>query len=223
MIFLADVTNSNIVPGTYISFHGLVMIDKQVRALPLTPAFPCNDSELYNRMPLYSAFGAACRLLACIERDAASFVGSLLPSPPEIPGSYRRHPNVTCLLRVSSSNTQAASQAGERVYFQITEKLATGLKGKHLLYLAKTPDPDPQVILVKFARQYSKDLHQFCASIGHAPQLLAFETLPGGWFGIAMEYFPLARRIIDSDNVATYGPKWLKNIDDIVSKFHSQG
>ena len=200
------------------------MIDKQVRALPLTPAFPCNDSELYDRMPLYAAFGAARRLLACIERDAASFVGPPPPSPPpEIPGSCRRHPNVTSLLQVSSNNTQAASQAGERVYFRITEKLVTGLKGKLLLYLASTTDPDPQVILVKFARQYSKDLHQFCASIGHAPQLLAFEALPGGWFGIAMEYFPSAKRIIEADNVATYGPKWLKNIDDIVSKFHSQG
>jgi hypothetical protein len=51
--------------------------------------------------------------------------------------------------------------------------------------------------------------HQFCASIEHAPQLLAFQTLSGGWFGIAMEYFPSAERILESNSLANYGPKWL--------------
>jgi serine/threonine protein kinase len=195
------------------------MVDKQVRVLPLTPAFPCNDSELHNRMPLYAAFGAARRLLARIEQDAAGLVTS--PSLlPEIHGSRRRHPNICSLLRVSAGNN---TQAEERINFQITERLMTGLEGKRFLYLASTTDPNPQVILVKFSRQYSKDLHQFCTSVNHAPELLAFEVLPGGWFGIGMEYFPSAERILESKNLANHGEKWLADIGNIVTAIHTQG
>lgn len=218
MGFLADIINSSIVPGTYISFHGLVMIDKQVRVLPLTHAFPCNDIELHDRMPLYAAFGAARRLLACIEQDAANLVALPLP-PPVIPGSSRRHPNIRSLLRVSSNNTQAE----ERINFQITERFMTGLEGNHLLYLASTTDPNSQVILLKFSRQYGMELHQFCASINHGPELLAFERLPGGWFGIAMAYLPSAERILDSRNLSNHAEKWLADIDDVVTKFHARG
>ena len=192
------------------------MVDKQVRILPLTPAFPCNDSELHNRMRLYVAFGATRRLLARIEQDAAGLVN--LPSPtPEIPGPSRRYPNVSSLQRVSSNNT------GERLEFQITERLMTGLQGNHLLYLASTTDPNPQEILLKFSRQYGRELHQFCTSINHAPKLLAFERLPGGWFGIAMEYLPSAKRILESRDLLNHGKKWLEEIDDIVARFHAKG
>jgi len=191
------------------------MIDRQVRVLPLTPAFPCNDSELHNRMPLYVAFAAARRLLAHIERDAASLVES--PSPP-IPEPSRRHPNIRSLLRASSN-----MQEEERVNFRITERLMTGLEGKHLLYLAWTTDLNPQLILLKFSRQYGKELHQFCTSITHAPELLACERLPGGWFGIAMEYLPSAERILESTSLADHGEKWLEDLDNVVTKFHAQG
>jgi serine/threonine protein kinase len=79
------------------------------------------------------------------------------------------------------------------------------------------------VILLKFSRQYSKDLHQFCTSIKHAPELLGFEMLPGGWFGVAMEYLPSAERILESKNLANHGEKWLEDIDNVVTAFHAQG
>jgi serine/threonine protein kinase len=106
--------------------------------------------------------------------------------------------------------------------FQITQVLETGLEGKRLLYLATT-DRDQKKILLKFSRWYSKNLHMFCASIKHAPELLAFERLPGGWFGVAMEYFPSADRIVDSKDLCDYGEKWLKDIDTVVKQFHAQG
>lgn len=195
------------------------MVDKQVRVLPLTPAFPCNDSELHNRMTVYAAFGAARHLLTVIEQDAASLVMS--PPPPPILGSCRRYPNVSSLLRVSSNNSRAGDRL--KLNFQITDRLMTGLEGNRLMYLASTPNPDPQVILVKFSRKYSMDLHQFCHSINHAPQLLAFEQLPGGWFGIAMEYFPSAKRILESENLSRHGEKWLEDIDRIITAFHAKG
>ncbi|KAG2365182.1 hypothetical protein BDR07DRAFT_699102 [Suillus spraguei] len=55
---------------------------------------------------------------------------------------------------------------------------------KHLFF-AKTTDD--KVLCVKFARHYSKEVHQRCASGGFAPALYGFEHLPGGWFMIVME------------------------------------
>jgi serine/threonine protein kinase len=106
--------------------------------------------------------------------------------------------------------------------FQITQILETGLEGKRLLYLATT-DHNRKQILLKFSERYSKDLHMFCASIGFAPELLAFERLPGGWFGAAMEYFPSADRVLESEHLRDHGEKWLKGIDNVVKQFHAHG
>ena len=37
-------------------------------------------------------------------------------------------------------------------------------------------------ICIKFVREYSPDVHAFCASKGSAPVLHGFEKLPGGWY-----------------------------------------
>jgi len=109
--------------------------------------------------------------------------------------------------------------------FQITQKLETGLEVQRLLYIATTDDEKQTQILVKFTRRYSKELHEFCASIKHAPELFGFERLPGDWIGVAMEYFPSesADRILESNGLRSYGGGWLKDIDKVVSAFHSQG
>ena len=88
-------------------------------------------------------------------------------------------------------------QAGVRIDFEITERFMTGLEGNHHLYLAFTVNPDPVVILAKFSRAYSMALHNYCASIGHAPELMAFESLFSGWIGVTMRYFSSAECILD--------------------------
>jgi hypothetical protein len=191
------------------------MVDTQVRVLHLAHPFVSNDSELPDRTLLYATFEAARRLLVRIERDAERFVTSL---PPSISGSRRRLPDICNLLRVSGNN----GQVGERMGFEITQKLETGLDGQHLLYLATT-DHNQQQIVVKFSRWYGKELHEFCASVGYAPELLGFERLPGGWFGVAMRYFSSAVRILESKSLCDYGENWLKDIDNVVNQFHAHG
>jgi hypothetical protein len=193
------------------------MVDTQVRVLPLAHPFISNDSELPDRTLLYATFEAARRLLERIEQDAEHFV--TLP-PSSISGSHRRLPDIRNLLQVSANN----GQVGERMGFEITQKLETGLGGQRLLYLATT-DRNQEQILLKFSRWYGKELHEFCASIGYAPELLGFERLPGGWFGVAMRYFPSAVRILDSPKslLCDYGEIWLKDIDNVVNQFHAQG
>jgi hypothetical protein len=209
----AGVANSR--TGAYISFHGLVMVDKQVRSLPLTPAFPCNDSELHNRRPLYAAFGAACHLLTVIEQDSMKLVrSSSLP----ILRSSRRFPDISSVLRISGSEAQ-----NEQINFQIVERLTPDSGGRRFLYRATTPGPNSQDILVKFSRQYSIDLHAFCASKNHAPQLLGFRELPGGWIAIAMEYLLSAKPVLESTFLAEHGGRWMNEMDQVVEEFHAEG
>ncbi|KAL4065048.1 hypothetical protein J3A83DRAFT_4263978 [Scleroderma citrinum] len=47
-----------------------------------------------------------------------------------------------------------------------------------------------QLVCIKFARRYSKDAHEICASLGHAPALHGFEKIPGGWYMIVMDKLP---------------------------------
>lgn len=210
---LFEVTDSNVAIGTLILFVGLVMLDKQVWVLPLAHPFIANDSDLPDRVPLYATFEAASRLLVRIEQDAARLVTS---PPPHISGSHRRLPDVHSLLQSSGSDVQV-----ERINFQIIQKVETGLEGRRHLYLATTDNN--QQILIKFSRQYGKELHEFCASMTYAPELLAFERLPGGWFGVAMEYFPSGKRILESEGLHEYGENWLTDIIKVVNAFHTHG
>ncbi|OJA11766.1 hypothetical protein AZE42_06317 [Rhizopogon vesiculosus] len=42
-------------------------------------------------------------------------------------------------------------------------------------------------ICMRFVRKYSPEAHRFCARRGHAPELLAYEYLPGGWGMVVMD------------------------------------
>ena len=187
------------------------MVDSQVRNLPITPSFPCNDREFKDRVPLYAVFSAARDLLASLNTDAENFVK--LP-PLAIPPTHRRFPNIQSLLRFPNGK--------ERIQFQITESLGDHLQHT-LLYVAFTLGPRSKTILVKFARKYGKDLHQFCANEGYAPALLAFEQLPGDWVGVAMEYFPLASCVDESPLLQDCGDTWLDQMGKMVKQFHSNG
>ena len=48
-------------------------------------------------------------------------------------------------------------------------------------------------ICLKFVRRYSREAHVFCASKGHAPELIAFESLSGGWNMVVMEVIDIHR------------------------------
>lgn len=42
-------------------------------------------------------------------------------------------------------------------------------------------------ICIKFVKQYSPEVHRLCAGSRHAPRLLGYETLVGGWKMVVME------------------------------------
>ena len=61
----------------------------------------------------------------------------------------------------------------------------TQMAGRHLLFNGKTEDN--QRICIKFVRRYGDTVHAWCAREGFAPNLIAFNSLPGGWYMVVME------------------------------------
>jgi serine/threonine protein kinase len=182
--------------------------------LPITPSFPCNDSVL-GRAPVYAAFSATKALLKSIENDAKEFDN--LPPLARIPYNCP-FPYVHSLRRFLANDSRQ-----EGLSFRIIKAFDCAVN--RFLYVADddTSGSEPETILVKFTTKYNAELHHFCASHGFAPNLLAFEELPGGWFGIAMEYFPSASRIAESSVLVDHGEAWLKTMGEIVKTLHQHG
>ena len=189
------------------------MVDSQVRSLPITNPFSCNDSGAQARPGLYAAFRAAQAFLEDIQHDAKKYAAS---SPPPIPQKHRRLPNVGALYRVSSSNQE------ERLEFEIKERLRQNVKGR-LIYVAETSGPKSEKIVVKFTRKYGRELHEFCAEHGYSPKLLAYESLPGGWIGVAMEFVASACYFMESKLSQECRQQWLDEMDKMVGKMHGAG
>ncbi|KAH9991295.1 hypothetical protein BJV77DRAFT_1068425 [Russula vinacea] len=79
-----------------------------------------------------------------------------------------------------------------------------------------------QEVLVKFTRQYCPELHSFCAERHHAPKLLGYGTVPGGWKVVIME---LVKH--DGYNRIQFAPKhwakWNQDLTRLVQDFHEAG
>ena len=63
-----------------------------------------------------------------------------------------------------------------------------------LIFFGKLKMKSQRRICIKFVTRYGADAHRFCASKGHAPELIAFEKLPGGWYMVVMEALGIDER-----------------------------
>jgi serine/threonine protein kinase len=183
----------------------MLSLGTQFRLAVLTPSFSCihSASEGADREVLYRAFAAALILSARINKEFGV---------DEVPQKIRelnaiRLPNVS-RLRIW--------QKGEYLTFQIKKRYS--ISRQRQLYLAES---NGQNILVKFVRRYCPELHSICAELGHAPSLLAYERLPGGWYGVAMEYLEDAVSIIQNEQIPVYFDRWERDLQKLISKFHS--
>jgi len=64
-------------------------------------------------------------------------------------------------------------------------------------------------------------LHSFCAKAGHAPSILGYERLPGGWFAVAMEYVKPGTPITRSNLLTSNRDLWIKELGRLVDNFHA--
>ena len=120
-------------------------------------------------------------------------------------------------LKVSKYGTW--STPGNYLTFEITGSFDYYFH-RHL-YTAKTSDA--KELLIKFTQRYVIELHEFCAKQGHAPSILAYERLPGGWFAVAMEWIKPGMSVIqcDSDFLKRHRDRWKKELEHLVSDFHA--
>lgn len=65
----------------------------------------------------------------------------------------------------------------------------------------------------------ARQLHEVCAAMGRAPQLLGFDVIPGGWIIVAMEY--VEGEILSIKK--KYSQTWAENLRENVEAFHNQG
>ncbi len=198
--------------GCDITFYAIIAIDHRLRIIALTPTFSCiqSASDGRDRVGLYSAFTASSVLQARIIQDATIFLNN---PPAIIPTPARHFPAVTRLHKYPPSN--------EYFSFEIQNFFPERLPNR-LLYIAETLGPDKQSVVIKFARKYSIELHNFCARLGHAPPIYAFERLPGGWFAVAMRYVESAVPITHSPLLPTHRQLWKDQLQTLMNNFHGQ-
>ncbi|KAF8333626.1 uncharacterized protein EI90DRAFT_3015465 [Cantharellus anzutake] len=192
------------VVGPYITFHAVIYLG-QWRIISLTPTLSCiaSASEGRDRKTLYAAFFAALSLLSDIDSDAAYFMDTL----PQLEHGNYKFPYISKLPGYNNT---------KEINFQILELHPDVHDGRHL-YIANL---GTKQIIVKFAHQYSIELHALCANEGHAPKILGYEELPGGWFGIAMDYITPTVHPLESDNLVDHYEKWADELCKLMQIFH---
>ncbi|KAH8978930.1 hypothetical protein EDB86DRAFT_2836299 [Lactarius hatsudake] len=140
--------------------------------------------------------------------------------PAEIPTAARRYPAISKLLKYPT-----IPSPDNYIFFEICGVFDGPVRDR-LLYKARRIErlvlgSDDNFVLIKFVRQYSIDLHQFCAEAGHAPMILGYERLPGGWYAVAMEYIEFGVSIPNSDLLASHRDRWMTELRQLMNNFHA--
>ncbi|KAH9049253.1 hypothetical protein EDB83DRAFT_2631667 [Lactarius deliciosus] len=182
------------VVGPFITFYGIVFLSRQWHIAALTPTLSCVASacEGRDRKALCAAFRSASILLNHICDD----VKHVVETPPESPLTDHTLPYISELPRRHRKQDDRN------------------------LYIAKTSDDEE--IVVKFTRQYSIKLHNFCAERGHAPTIRGFGRIPGGWYVIAMDYISSSTSPSKSLHPTHLRDKWKDDLKALVQAFHDE-
>ncbi|KAG6382178.1 hypothetical protein JVT61DRAFT_828 [Boletus reticuloceps] len=194
------------VVGPVVTFYAMLWVGSVV-LFPLTSGISCVPSAAGgdDRRALHGAFIAATKLLAQIGEDAEKL--SNISSPPP-PLSCHIFPDITELPSFPDSSTS--------IGFQITDVMRSGSDGR-ILYRAQSTSSDLDLV-IKVARSYSIDLHNFCASRGHAPTIRGFKKFPGNVVVIAMDH--LEGDHLGSEGSEEFRNKMAEQLKQLVKDFH---
>ena len=194
--------------GPYVTFYAIIYLPR-LRVVSLTPALSCISSagEGDDRTALYAAFSGALDLLRRIDEDATRF----LSVPPKIEHRDRKFPYISELPKHN-----APGEVHFRIFVPYPAK-----EDYCLLYVAKTLDGKD--IMVKFTRQYSIELHAFCAERGHAPAIHGFKQIPGGWSVVAMDLILPPEHPSQSPKLTRLFDKWVNDLQTLMQDFHDKG
>ncbi|KAF8981055.1 hypothetical protein BDQ17DRAFT_1438644 [Cyathus striatus] len=185
-----------VVIGPEVKFYAILSLDAQFRIVSLTPGLSCSQSSSdgRERTALYRAFTAASVLQARIHAGIIQSNMFTMESR-----HYARFPAVSKLRRWHNSSPQD----GDFLEFEIYRCLH--LTHSRNLYYARTAE-DERYIIVKFA----------------PPELLAYEYLPGGWYGVAIEELGVVPISLHK-HIADHFSNWERDLNKLVAEFHSKG
>ena len=206
------------------------MADVNVRELHNAVDDLANAMTQYSTVNISGGDTAAPHLLRIFSARSGTQIPQ--PQPAAIGSDSSRHqethgiftqtcPN-SCALFPSHLLHKFPSSSDDYLTFEIQDFFPDG-QPYRLSYIAQTPGADSARILIKFVQRYSIALHEFCAKSGRAPQILAFERLPGGWWAVAMEYIESACPIADAPDLRAHLNDWIENIKGLMSDFHDAG
>ncbi|KAH8981919.1 hypothetical protein EDB86DRAFT_2973523 [Lactarius hatsudake] len=201
-----------VVVGSHIDFYALAYPNFSARLVALTPLLPtmAESGNNWVRPALLNAFRAACVLRHHIYEDTkASAEVSITQMAP-----FSQLPYVD---QVAAYSTPGII----RFHIQVEAYQGEPRYQNRFIYLA-TLDGTEVTVVVKFTRQYFPQLHYFCASQGHAPQLLGYGDIPGGWHIVVMEWINH-----EDTNLKSFAPehlhRWSKDLKSTVKAFHHKG
>ncbi|CAG8522051.1 13719_t:CDS:2, partial [Acaulospora colombiana] len=184
-----------------------VVVTDRLQLEPLTDIFALHINSHYRSSQIARAFGAF--------RIAYNQLYKHYEDMPAVDrlSDFQKSQQAT---RLTFPYPDSYTVEGEKVKFTYDSRF----DDKKLIFHGTTTEGIK--VFIKFTTQYSLDAHQFCASVNVAPILYGFETLPGGWFMVVMEY-------LDPENYRTLEPD-LDNkphveneIRQIVTALHGRG
>ena len=199
--------------GPDVKFYAILSLGTQFRLVSLTPVFRASDQHQKDvivmpfieplRLPQSSepVSSKTSPITSSSWERSMTFAFPLFPS--FLGGTDTQLPSLTIPSNFKSRSNSCYPQQNR------------------LLSLARTGGG--QTNLVKFVRQYYPELHGICAISGHAPALLAYERLPGGWYGVAMEYRTDAIPITMHDCISEHFERWKTDLQELVARFHDEG
>jgi hypothetical protein len=193
-----------LIAGAHIGFAGAIWTDRphlQVLA-PTLPLF-YHASDVDMRIQTARCLAATKRAINALKKyyeDELPYLNTLLP--PQHPNlAFPHQSQYVCL-------TDGTIQPFKYVSHLQEDKLVfSGVAGN-------------VKICIKFVRQYSKEAHLRCSSLGFAPRLRGFQQIPGGWYMVVMDFIDdMYHDLSNSFVKASFQPE----VEEKVIGLHQEG
>ncbi|KAK7455294.1 hypothetical protein VKT23_011167 [Stygiomarasmius scandens] len=158
--------------GPILGFIGLAFdVKTQIQVLTQPIRFDYHHTDVKQRR-------TAARYLGAFRRTARKlkiYYETEIPKLKNLPVPSSAHQSFPCYSRYT-----ALSDSAEHEIQYIAQPM-----GNKLVFHGKSGGAE---VCVKFVTRYSKEAHLHCVKLGIAPVLRGFESLPGGWFMVVMDW-----------------------------------
>ena len=78
-------------------------------------------------------------------------------------------------------------------------------------------------VVVKFVKRYSRECHSKCYELGIGPALLSFNSIPGGWSVVVMEWLRGYETLLAMSEDHRVTHEVVDAVDEAVRKMHNEG